>query len=1529
MKRFFKLGIKPTAKKMLCCIAVFMLIIVLCPILLINAEEATDATLVDVGIPVEEHPELFITRSMPTHGEGKIAVFLIQFPDYLNENPYATVAHYEEIYFGDGVLYDVGRMGVSAFYHDESYGKLNISGQVFDWYTAQHERAYYDDKKAELVMEAAEYYVAQGVDFSQFDGDDDGVIDAILFHFAGEYSYIRSDPWYSGVNYGASSLSGHGIIGGLKFTTMIQIYEGAAYSINPTFVMTICHELMHSFGMPDLYGETYFGLLGANDLMSSNKATINPYTKLLLGWFDSVQVITSNTFNVELKSYGTDPDGRAVIVTDEFNGIFDEFYMVAYRDYQGNDAAIWHIDARLNESETAFINSNQYYDPDPDTDNGHESSYGYISPYLFIEELSADPEINLVLGAAGTQIKDMAFNEGSALGPNAFPSSDKHSGEYTGIRIDNFKEHNEEYLTFDVSFVEDSASPVIIVNENELEFHETVKIQFNEFIYKGENWDGIQVTNLNGEILDTTVFLSYYPRNEIKIVFHTGSPIAGYKLIFPEDCVRDSSGNGMKALTMTATNDRYFFPISEEQLPGTGEYRRDNSNAFFFNEKDSVVIITSLGVGTKQVEFMRLDLQGNLLNQTIVDNPFNEPDLLFALCAHQTADGSYILQLNDFTSSNFELFFCLDANGKLKWVNDSYQGGETRFYENTAFKTDNGLAILREERVLTDSAVRQYVCIDSKTGEILPMADELADYLVYGSMTFWDLSDGKLMIAQTKWAGSGLRTSLRIYDTNTMKVIKEAYLPEIEGKYYTVEKAMANDDGTYIIRCSVDQQRDFLLLDAELNVIKTVSRKNLSLYNEWLMWFENDGFCALVLTEEGNHSNKKFRAFRYDRYLNLIWSSDVEANFIYYFTSPSGELFAYKSMWEPERDCYVEYYGSEEDYRIHHVHDLMYFAATEANCLERGHNEYWFCTDCGCYYSDEGQTRIIDVHAFFTPKTGHTEVAILAIPPTCTQVGWTEGLKCAVCNKVFLEPTEQSPLKHQRGDWVVDKNPTCLETGLQILNCVICGEELERRKLATSDTYHTYGDWIVTKTANCIEAGELMKVCSVCGSSLKDEIPISESHTYGEWIITKQSTCIEAGERAKSCAICNKSITQIIPASELHSYGNWIVTKIANCIEAGELTKVCSVCGVSINDEIPINESHTYGEWIMTKQSTCIEAGENTRSCAICNKSETEVIPKREKHAYGDWIVSKEATCNETGERMKTCTWCNMVETEEILKNERHTYGEWYISKDATCIALGEKSRICTVCDKIETQELHVKGKHVYGDWVITKKAICTEDGEETTTCLLCGNDNKTKVIPALGHTEKTVPASEPKCTEVGMTEGMYCSVCNEILIAQKTIPAKGHTEVVDNAVDATCTTDGKTEGTHCSVCNEVLTAQKVILATGNHSFGDWIAIDNNSEEIRSCMQCDYKETRTIEKPTETFEESFGETFTEYPTEIVSEKSTEYSTSISTEKPTEEVTDTHTQEPNTGNGCKSTIDFNIIAFILIFAAGLVVIKKRQ
>ena len=88
----------------------------------------------------------------------------------------------------------------------------------------------------------------------------------------------------------------------------------------------------------------------------------------------------------------------------------------------------------------------------------------------------------------------------------------------------------------------------------------------------------------------------------------------------------------------------------------------------------------------------------------------------------------------------------------------------------------------------------------------------------------------------------------------------------------------------------------------------------------------------------------------------------------------------------------------------------------------------------------------------------------------------------------------------------------------------------------------------------------------------------------------------------------------------------------------------------------------------------------------------------------------------------------------------------------------------------------------------------------------------------ALEHEHKFVidEAIEPTCSMNGLTEGMHCSICGEVLVKQKTVNKLEHSIVIDESKEATCT-PGLTEGMHCEVCGEVLVAQDVISANSYH----------------------------------------------------------------------------------------------------------------
>ena len=114
--------------------------------------------------------------------------------------------------------------------------------------------------------------------------------------------------------------------------------------------------------------------------------------------------------------------------------------------------------------------------------------------------------------------------------------------------------------------------------------------------------------------------------------------------------------------------------------------------------------------------------------------------------------------------------------------------------------------------------------------------------------------------------------------------------------------------------------------------------------------------------------------------------------------------------------------------------------------------------------------------------------------------------------------------------------------------------------------------------------------------------------------------------------------------------------------------------------------------------------------------------------------------------------------------------------------------------------------------------ATCTETGlTEGKHCSVCDEVIVAqKTIPAIGHAEEVLEGTPATCTEDGLTDEKRCTRCKEVLVAQEPIPATGHTEEVIEAVPATCTEAGKTEGKKCADCGEIIEEATDVAALGH-----------------------------------------------------------------------------------------------------------------
>ena len=289
------------------------------------------------------------------------------------------------------------------------------------------------------------------------------------------------------------------------------------------------------------------------------------------------------------------------------------------------------------------------------------------------------------------------------------------------------------------------------------------------------------------------------------------------------------------------------------------------------------------------------------------------------------------------------------------------------------------------------------------------------------------------------------------------------------------------------------------------------------------------------------------------------------------------------------------------------------------------------------------------------------------------------------------------------------------------------------------------------------------------------------------------------------------------------AYAFKIVADGDNASQEFVLGNLADKVTVTLNGEVVEDCTHT-NTTTTTVDATCTVAGSTTVTCDDCH----ETISVTEIPATGHvntTTTTVDATCTTNGSITVTCA-CGHVVSTETISAKGHTAGA-----EADC----DNAQTCTVCGA----ELH----SALGHTTVIDAAVaptCTTTGlTEGSHCSVCDEVFVAQtVVNALGHkydnacdtTCNTCGATRevgehnyetevtaPTCTTDGYTT-YTCTVCGHSYVDNKVSAA--HTVVVDKAVPATCTTAGKTEGSHCSVCNTVLVAQKTVAALGH----DWKA---------------------------------------------------------------------------------------------------------
>lgn len=314
-----------------------------------EAETTTTTTTTEAQAEFISPPLYDLYGSLPSQGEANLLVFYVDFPDCKYDYD-PSVSEIEKICFGEENKSDSNYPwdSMSAFYSRSSKGAMELQGKAFRYTTKNNKSAYEGDVwHVALIDEIVSAY-SDEIDFSQYDGDKDKILDAILISVptnAGDDDWWPAAGGYGGNSYRISNgmQLGHVIVGNA------QIKSAKDHS---DFVSSYLHEMGHCMGLPDYYlynGYTtnQFGLNGSAgfEMMDDAVCDFGALSKLMLGWYKTDQIsvydssLGAQTYTLN-NAQGSDSNCVIIPCGELADNYWSEFFIIEYATLDGNNADV-------------------------------------------------------------------------------------------------------------------------------------------------------------------------------------------------------------------------------------------------------------------------------------------------------------------------------------------------------------------------------------------------------------------------------------------------------------------------------------------------------------------------------------------------------------------------------------------------------------------------------------------------------------------------------------------------------------------------------------------------------------------------------------------------------------------------------------------------------------------------------------------------------------------------------------------------------------------------------------------------------------------------------------------------------------------------------------------------------------------------------------------------------------------------------------------------------------------------------------
>jgi M6 family metalloprotease-like protein len=351
--------------RLLSCISVVSIVLLL-SIIPVRAADVSGAIVFDVS--PNQFEQVFRTPpvSVMTHQDsvdvmsyrfdGDTVKVLAILVDWMNRPHTYSQQTFTDMLFSRGTFPG----GSVADYFDEvSFGQVTIVGTATAWHDAGFYEGWYDFGSLLYEMDIE-------IDYSQFDGNHDGLVDAVIFVRSGtgqEYSHDSYDIWSYAIIYSPGHYPGP--FDGMyinTWNTSPELYP-QRWDLDPRYfsgqdtlnsISVFSHELAHSLGLPDLYDydskldmATYitsgddndhpmvdwcqmgYGGYGLLSLGSNPPSHLSGWCKKEMGWIEPVELV--GTFE-DLVINSIETTNQNSLYKIPINPIEEEYFLLEYRN---------------------------------------------------------------------------------------------------------------------------------------------------------------------------------------------------------------------------------------------------------------------------------------------------------------------------------------------------------------------------------------------------------------------------------------------------------------------------------------------------------------------------------------------------------------------------------------------------------------------------------------------------------------------------------------------------------------------------------------------------------------------------------------------------------------------------------------------------------------------------------------------------------------------------------------------------------------------------------------------------------------------------------------------------------------------------------------------------------------------------------------------------------------------------------------------------------------------------------------------